>query len=147
MEREESILRQSGDPMKTIMAVLALLALALTASAADVAGTWKASMETPNGSMENTFVFKVDGSKLTGTASNQFMGDLPIADGKVEGDDLTFSVNANFNGNETKLNYKGKVAGNEMKITVEVPGRDRTFEFCQKGFLAGRSGLGGFAPE
>ena len=118
--------------MKAALQLFALLALALTASASDLAGTWKASMETPNGSLENTFVFQVDGSKLTGTASNQFMGELPIAEGKLEGDDVTFSVNANFNGNDVKLNYKGKVAGSEMKLTVEVPGRDRTFEFTAK---------------
>jgi hypothetical protein len=28
-----------------------------------------------------------------------------------------------------KLTYQGKVAGSEKKLTIEVPGRDRTFEF------------------
>ena len=44
---------------------------ALTASAADVAGTWKSSMETPNGAFEQTYTFKVDGAKLTGKVSSQ----------------------------------------------------------------------------
>jgi hypothetical protein len=109
-----------------------LAAFALTASAADVAGTWKATTETPNGTFESTFVFKVDGAKLTGTTSNQMMAETALTDGKIDGDNLSFTVNANFNGNEVKLNYKAKVNGNEMKITLELPGGDRTFEMVAK---------------
>ena len=113
------------------IAAMAIL-LVMTASAADVAGTWKATSETPNGSFETTFVFKVDGEKLTGTTSNQMSGELPISDGKIDGDNLSFRVTANFNGNEFKLNYKGKVAGNEIKLTLSLPQRDRTFELIAK---------------
>jgi hypothetical protein len=116
--------------MKWLLVLFA--AFALTASAADVAGTWKASMETANGTFESNFVFKVDGAKLTGSVSNQMMAETAIADGKIDGDNLTFTVNANFNGNEVKLNYKAKVTGNEMKITVEIPGGDRTFDMVAK---------------
>ena len=72
--------------MKWLLVPIALFAI--TASAADVAGTWKATSETPNGSFETTFVFKVDGEKLTGTTSNQRSGELPISDGKIDGDNL-----------------------------------------------------------
>src|SRR5687768_115931 len=116
--------------MKWLLVLIALFAL--TASAADVAGTWKASTETANGNFETTFVFKTDGAKVTGSTSNQMMGETPIADGKIDGDNLTFTVNANFNGNEIKLNYKGKVSGDEIKLTLEIPGRDRTFEMTAK---------------
>src|SRR5438309_1758578 len=116
--------------MKTLLVILALFAF--TASAADVAGTWKASVETPNGNFESTFVFKVDGAKLTGTVSNQMSGEQQIADGKIDGDNLTFVVAANFNGNEFKISYAGKVAGNEIKLTLTVPGRDQTFEMTAK---------------
>jgi len=111
---------------------LLLVIFVLAASAADVSGTWKAAIETPNGAMETTFQFKVDGNKLTGSTSNQFMGDMPISDGKIEGDDLSFTVNASFNGNDVKLNYKGKVSGDQMKLTLEIPGRDRTIEMTAK---------------
>ena len=37
-----------------------LAAFALTASAADVTGTWKGTAETPAGTIERTFIFKVD---------------------------------------------------------------------------------------
>ena len=116
--------------MKLLLSLFAVLLF--TATAADLTGTWKAALETPNGPLETTFQFKVDDGKLTGTAANQFSGELPISDGKVEGDNLSFSVKASFNGNDFKLNYKGKMAGDEIKFTVEVAGMDRTFEMTAK---------------
>ena len=117
--------------MKWMIVLIALFAF--TASAADVAGTWKATSAGPDGNtFETTFVFKVDGEKLTGSTSNQFMADTPISEGKVDGDNLTFVVVASFNGNEIKLNYKGKVTGTDMTLNVELVGRDRTFEMKAK---------------
>ena len=69
---------------------------------------------------------------MTGTTSNQMSGELPISDGKIDGDNLSFTVTANFNGNEFKLNYKGRVAGNEIKLTLSLPQGDRTFELIAK---------------
>ena len=108
-----------------------MMASALTLCAADVAGTWKASIETPNGTIEATFVFKVDGSKLTGTSSSP-MGESPISDGKVDGDDVSFNIVRSRDGQEFKLAYKGKVKGNEMMLTLSVPGMDQTFDITAK---------------
>jgi hypothetical protein len=115
--------------MKWLLVLFAVFAL--TASAADVTGTWKASLETPNGTFETTFTFKVDGSKLTGKVASQ-MGESDISDGKIDGDDLSFSVVRNFQGNEFKLTYKGKVSGNEMKLSFQFPGRDEAIEMTAK---------------
>jgi hypothetical protein len=105
------------------MRTLLLLAVfAFTALAADVTGTWKGTAETPNGNIERTFVFKVDGSKLTGTTSSQMFGESKIEEGKIEGDNLSFTVNVKYEGNEVKVNYTGKVNGNEMKLHVEADG-------------------------
>lgn len=104
---------------------------ALTASAADVAGTWKASVETPNGNFESTFVFKVDGTKLTGTVTSQ-MGEAPISEGKVDGDKVSFALNREFNGQSFKITYDGTVNGNEMKLTVHFPGREEGIEMTAK---------------
>jgi hypothetical protein len=108
-----------------------LFVFVFTASA-DVSGTWKAAIETPNGPFETTFVFKVEGDKLTGTTSNQFMQGAPISDGKIDGDNVTFVVKGNFNGNDVQVNYRGKVSGDEMKLTVEIAGFDRTLEMTAK---------------
>jgi hypothetical protein len=110
---------------------LLLMTGALTASAADVAGTWKASVETPNGTFESTFVFKVDGAKLSGTVTGP-MGEAAISDGKLEEDAVSFSIVRSRDGQEFKLTYKGKVKGNEMMLTLTVPGMDQTFDMTAK---------------
>ncbi|MDR3701327.1 MAG: hypothetical protein P4L56_16895 [Candidatus Sulfopaludibacter sp.] len=114
---------------KWIVALTA--AFVLTASAADVAGTWKASVETPNGTFESTFTFKIDGGKLTGSVASQ-MGEAQISEGKIDGDKLSFAVSREMNGETFKITYDGVVSGNEMKLTVHFPGRDEGFEMTAK---------------
>ena len=58
--------------------------------------------------IERTFNFKVDGSKLTGETESEMMGKATITDGKIEGDNVSFTINANFQGNEMKLRTRGK---------------------------------------
>ena len=98
-----------------------MVAPAVIAMAADVTGNWKATAEGPNGSLERTFVFKVDGNKLTGETTSQLMGKSTIMDGKVDGDNLSFTITVKFQDNEVKLTYKGKVSasGNEITLTSE----------------------------
>jgi hypothetical protein len=99
-----------------------LIAFALTAFAADVTGTWKGTVETPAGPRDRTFIFKVEGNKLTGETESPMLGKSVIKDGKIEGDTLSFSFTAKFQDQEVTVNYKGKVSGDEIKFTVEVPG-------------------------
>lgn len=103
--------------------VLPLIALfALVAAAADISGNWKGTAEGPNGAIERTFTFKQDGAKLTGETNSQYTGKSTITDGKVEGDNISFSINANLGGNEMKLTYKGKIAGDTIKLSSEFGG-------------------------
>src|SRR5271154_2468389 len=106
--------------MKRLIALFALFAAG--ALAADISGTWKASAEGPNGPMERTFMFKVDGSKLTGETTSSLFGKSTITDGKVEGDAVSFTISVKYEDNEMKLNYKGKIEGEQIRFTVEVPG-------------------------
>jgi len=98
-----------------------MVTLTISATAADISGNWKAIAEGPNGSLERTFVFKVDGNKLTGETTSQLLGKSIINDGKVEGDNLSFTITAKFQDMEVKLTYKGKVGagGNEITLTSE----------------------------
>lgn len=94
-----------------------LLFSALSVWAADVAGKWVAQVQGRNGqTRETTFVFKVDGEKLTGTVSAG-RRENPITDGKVTGDEISFSTMATAQGSEVKVNFKGKVSGDEIKFT------------------------------
>jgi len=107
-----------------LSACLVLAAISV-AWAADLNGKWVAQVPGRNGqTRETTFNFKVEGSKLTGTVSGR-QGDNPISDGTIKGDDVSFTVVANFNGNEIKLLYKGKVSGDELKLSRTREGGDQ----------------------
>ncbi|MCC6343264.1 MAG: hypothetical protein IT166_13750 [Bryobacterales bacterium] len=113
--------------MKLRILPFSLLAVTLTFSAfaADVTGKWKTSFTTRNGDKRESIIdLKADGNKLTGKMESQ-RGSVDITDGKVDGDNVSFTVVRSFNGNEVKINYKGKVSGNEMKLTMEVNGNER----------------------
>jgi hypothetical protein len=70
--------------------------VSLVALAADVSGKWKAEFTTPDGTQRvNTFTFKVDDGKLTGTVAGS-QDETPIADGKVAGDEISFSAERPF---------------------------------------------------
>lgn len=108
-----------------VMAAAFVLAGLSVVWAADVNGKWVAQVPGRGGqTRETTFNFKAEGAKLTGTVSGM-QGDQPISDGKITGDDISFVVVANFQGNEVKLVYKGKVAGDEIKMTRTREGSDQ----------------------
>lgn len=99
------------------LAALVFATLATAGFAADITGKWTAEVPGRNGQTRTTtFDFKVEGEKLSGTTSGM-QGDVPLVDGTVKGDDLAFNVVMNFNGNEMKMMYKGKVAGDVIKMS------------------------------
>src|SRR5215217_3334205 len=113
--------------MKYLFALIAIFAM--TASAADVSGTWKGTADAGNGPIERTFTFKVDGTKLTGETSSEMMGKSVIENGKIDGDNLTFTIKVKFQDQDLSLNYKGKVSGDTMKLNVEFPNGGPTVEY------------------
>ena len=117
--------------MKTLFAMLFAM-FALIAYAADAAGTWKATIDTPNGTIESTFVLKVDDGKLTGTVSSANFGETPIVDGKVDGENVTFATVRKGQQGEFRLNYKGKLAEDEIKFEISVAGMDQVFPVTAK---------------
>jgi hypothetical protein len=117
-------------PMKQLLILFAVFALA--ASAADISGNWTGTAEGPQGALQRTFSFKQDGAKLTGETTSQMLGKSVINDGKVEGDAISFSINANFQGNEMKVTYKGKITGDTIKLTSEFGGGGQTIEWTLK---------------
>jgi hypothetical protein len=101
-----------------VMAMLAV-GLGLSAWAADFNGKWTATFNTQIGEQHYTYTFKVDGDKLTGTAKND-NGTTEIQDGKIQGDEISFTENLDFNGNKLVITYTGKIAGDEIKFTRNV---------------------------
>ena len=102
-----------------LLAIATLGLLAMTAFAADVDGKWKAETTGQDGQTRTTtFTFKAEGEKLTGTVSAR-QGETPISEGKVVGNEISFVVVRNMGGEERKIQYKGKVAGDEIKMTMQ----------------------------
>jgi hypothetical protein len=65
-------------------------------------------------------VFKVDGTKLTGETNSELLGKSTIEEGKIDGDNVSFTITANVQGNELKMNYRGKVTGDTIKLSVDL---------------------------
>jgi len=114
------------------LSILALTLLASLAMAADVTGKWVANQPGRNGTREVTYNFKADGSKLTGTASGFRGQEMPISDGKIDGDTISFVTKAEFNGNTIVMKYTGKVSDDEIKFSVQREGGDQSREFTAK---------------
>lgn len=110
--------------MKTRLALLSVcfMLLATAVWAADVSGKWTAQVPGREGqTQETTITLKVEGEKLTGSVAGQ-QGETPITDGKVSGDEISFIVTRERQGNTIKQIFKGKVAGDEIKFTRTTEG-------------------------
>ena len=98
------------------LVILSLLAASVSAQGA--AGKWSATVEGRQGTRTMVFEFAVDGNKLTGTMTNNFMGSTPISDGEINGNELKFVVKfQGMNGTTRTIDYSGTVKGDEMTLT------------------------------
>jgi hypothetical protein len=88
------------------------------ASAADVSGTWVGVFSFGDNQFNLTYIFKQDGAKLTGVVNGP-NGDLPLNDGKIDGDKLSFSVTVEVNGNPAKFTSEGVLKGDEIVLTTK----------------------------
>lgn len=115
--------------------VLVGLVASILVWAADVTGKWTAEMQGRGGNtMTMTMNLKADGNALTGTVSGR-NGDTEISDGKIDGNNLSFTVVREFNGNQFKQNYKGTLNGDTIHFTVTMEGgqgQGRSREFDAK---------------
>jgi hypothetical protein len=84
--------------------------------AADAAGTWVGTAETPMGPMETTIVLQVAGTTLNGSVKTE-MFESKIEKGVINGDKVSFEINMDFG----TLAYAGTVAGDELKLNVTGP--------------------------
>ena len=99
-----------------------LMAASLGAWAGDLNGKWNAKVAGPDGELEVLYTLKVEDGKISGSASSH-MGEMKISEGTLTGDDVIFVLNANIQGEERKIPHKGKLSGDELKLTAEVGGQ------------------------
>jgi hypothetical protein len=112
---------------KLLFVALIALVASIALIAADVSGKWTFEQQGRGGNtMTVTLTLKADGGNLTGTVSGGMGrggGEAQISDGKVDGNNISFSVKREFNGNTMVTTYKGTVDGDTMKLDVTRPGR------------------------
>jgi hypothetical protein len=64
----------------------------------------------------------VSGATVTGETNSSFLGKSEIKDGKIEGDNVTFHITANFQGSERKITYRGKAGADSFTLTSTIEG-------------------------
>ena len=105
--------------MKRRIGIGSALLVILTATlmfAADVTGAWKGEVKGPDGnSFQLTFNFKQDGAKLTGAVTGPG-GDIPITDGKIDGDKISFNVSVNG----VTIQHDGVISADQIKLTTKA---------------------------
>ncbi len=96
--------------------------LTVAAFAADATGKWTAETPGRGGQTQKmTITLKADGATLTGSIAGP-RGEMQISDGKVDGDNISFSVVREFQGNSMKINYTGKVSGDTIQFKMQREG-------------------------
>ena len=94
-----------------------MLTLGILSSQNPIDGKWKGTRETPNGTFEINYTFKVDNGVLTGTWTTQF-GESPLENGKVDG--KTFSYSISFN--DMTINNTGELVSENEIVTKNERG-------------------------
>jgi hypothetical protein len=127
---------QNALPSLIKVAACAILALGAVAQAqdkkADPTGTWTWSTPGRNGGPErkSTLKLKLEGEKVTGTLTAPGRGgessDVAISAGKLKGDEISFDVTREVNGNKFTAKYNGKISGDSIKGKIETERNGQT---------------------
>ena len=96
--------------------------LAGAALAADITGNWTGSSD----QFSLKFVFKQNGETLTGNVIGPRGDPLPISDGKVQGDKVSFTVKVDMGGGSMKTTHEGVIKGDEIGAWGRLPSLIKT---------------------
>lgn len=119
---------------RVLLLISVVLLCLVPTFAADISGKWTTAIQTGIGVMNYTFEFKVDGAKLTGKAVMSMDGgssESAITEGSVKGDQISFVETLKVQGQELKVEYMGKIAGDEINCSRQV-GSYGTEDFVMK---------------
>jgi type V secretory pathway adhesin AidA len=99
-----------------------LLLFAGFAFGADIDGKWTGSLDMGGQKFDVNYTFKAEGSTLTGSTS---IMDQPvnIKDGKINGNNISFSITFGEGDQGMKIDYKGVLTGDQLKLTFDMMGQ------------------------
>jgi len=108
---------------KKLYLITALLAAGSSlALAADIDGKWTAQFQGRGGNTQTqTLTLKASGSTLTGSMEGGRGGAVDISNGTIDGDNVSFKVVREFNGNQFTQQYKGTLSSSG-DLTLSVSG-------------------------
>jgi len=133
---------------KLLFVVSLMLVVAFALMAADITGKWVAEQPGRNGGppRQTTFDLKANGATLTGTMTGGMGGGRrgggggggggagggaaaapqarEISDGTIDGNNISFTVKVEFNGNTMMSKYEGTLSGDELKLKVTRDGQN-----------------------
>jgi hypothetical protein len=106
--------------MKAVLWIMGLAAILFSsqhAVAGDLSGTWKGEFDLNGNSVPAVINMKVAGTDVTGTVLVPTGPPAEIREGKVDGDNVTFWMNSDYEGTTYKVVFKGKIAGDHIDFS------------------------------
>src|SRR5260370_42312522 len=94
--------------------VLLCIIFAGVALAADISGNWSGTMQMGDNPISLTYAFKQDGEKVTGSVTTPHGDAIPLSDGKIAGDKISFYVQGDMGGTPAKFSSEGLIKGGEI---------------------------------
>jgi enterochelin esterase-like enzyme len=97
--------------------------VAFGSQATDIAGQWRTEFDSPVGLQKYLYTFESTDGRLAGKAIGDIGGQTrqsELKDIKLTGDTISFVELTSFQGNDLRIEYTGKLADNEMKLTRKV---------------------------
>jgi hypothetical protein len=106
--------------MKTFLLTILSMLVAGMAFAADIDGKWEGEVQGMGGNpMKISYTFKADGNTLTGMTKGMDGSDLAIQDGKIDGNDFSFSLDF---GMGQPMKFNGTVKGDTIEMKMDMGG-------------------------
>ena len=118
-----------------VVAVLFLSAVVVFGADSEFDGKWTGSYESGMGGnpMNMEFTFKADGNELKGTTLGGANGEqIPISDGKIDGNKISFTVNVMLGQQAMVFKYTGELAKDKLKLKFDSGNSNGTFTVTKK---------------
>jgi hypothetical protein len=110
--------------VRSLHLMMLFVLFARLSRAADLSDAWKATTRMPDGLVhESVLNLQVEGAALSGKIVSK-RGAADISNGIVEGNNVTFTVIRKGNGDELRIEFRGVVEGETLKLRMQYRDHD-----------------------